>query len=78
MKQVKNGMNTSEFWLTVVTAVLTLGASSIESVDIDKETISSLALLIVTYIGGRSAVKAADIYASNRDVPPATAGSGST
>ena len=80
MKQVKQGTRSSEFWLAVGFGLLVLlnqhagggsgdGAGALLA--LDKNMMEALAALVATYVGGRSVVKAADVYAANRNVPPA-------
>ena len=84
MKQIKQGTRSSEFWLAVGFGLLVLlnqgvGDSGSGGVlpGLDENMMKALAALVATYVGGRSVVKAADVYAANRDVPPA-AGSTTT
>lgn len=54
---MKKGINTSEFWLVVVGAAITVANDGL-GLGLDRETIMAFAAMIASYAGGRSYVKA--------------------
>jgi hypothetical protein len=65
---MKTGIKTSELWVTVIAGIITLYAGE-NDLNLSKEMISALAMLVVTYVGGRSAFKAANQFKANTDQP---------
>lgn len=53
---MKNGINTSEFWMAVVGAGLMIANQGL-GLGIDEGTINNFALLVISYVLGRSGVK---------------------
>lgn len=54
---ITKGVKTSEFWLVVLSAILMVANKGL-GLNIDEATTLSFAGMVVTYIAGRSAVKA--------------------
>ena len=63
----KPGYKTSEFWVVIVTSILTWlnHSGALGSLQIPVESLSSLIILAVTYVVGRTGVKAAVDIATN-------------
>lgn len=53
---MKEGIKTSEFWLVVVGAVITVANDGL-GLGLERETIMSFAAMIASYVGGRSYLK---------------------
>jgi len=53
---MKKGYGTSEFWVVIIMAVLTV-ANNLFGLGISEDTLQQLAMAIAAYIAGRSAVK---------------------
>lgn len=54
---MQKGINTSEFWLVVIGAAITIANDGL-GLGLDRETIMTFAAMIASYAGGRSYVKA--------------------
>lgn len=62
---MKKGRMTSEFWLIIAVAGLTL-LNDLAGLGLDEDTLNRVALIIVTYIVGRSTVKVADVIKNGK------------
>ncbi len=56
-KRMKKGLGTSEFWVTIVFAVLGV-VNSLFGLGISDDTLMNIALVIAGYLGSRTVVKA--------------------
>lgn len=50
------GIFTSEFWLSLA-SVLSILIANVTGYTVDAETLNNIVTIVITYIGGRSAVK---------------------
>lgn len=66
LSTIKSGICSTEFWTVVITAAL-VAASQALGWSISEETISNIVQLVLTYVGGRSAVKAIGALANRRE-----------
>lgn len=58
---MKAGINTSEFWLAVVSAILIILNNGL-GLGIDEATVTNFANLVISYTLGRSGMKAVAAY----------------
>ena len=56
MEKIKTGIKTTEFWLALITAIITVLNEQI-GLNLPKEAIISIIAMVISYIFGRSIVK---------------------
>lgn len=56
MEKIKTGIKTTEFWLALITAIITVINEQL-GLNLPKEAIISIIAMVISYIFGRSIVK---------------------
>jgi uncharacterized oligopeptide transporter (OPT) family protein len=56
MEKIKTGIKTTEFWLALITAIITVLNEQL-GLNLPKEAIISIIAMVISYIFGRSIVK---------------------
>jgi hypothetical protein len=54
---MKKGIKTTEFWLVVIGAVVTVANDGL-GLGLERDTIMAFAAMVASYVGGRSYIKA--------------------
>jgi hypothetical protein len=62
--KVKKGVKSSEFWVSCIGAIVPV-INETFSLELDPNTIMSIIALCITYVGGRSHVKASEVKGTN-------------